>query len=864
MALQNTDFFLVNRAGTGHRLAWSELQSTTEGSLQVQDVFTYTGTTGATTAAQTDVPVIVDQGIRLPVAGTGDYNVDGAIRYSPSNSKLEMYYNGNWNTASGGTAFGATPPTPATEGDVWYDTDNGRSYVYYNDGTSSQWVEMNPAWDGGSPPDSVDTIQLVDESVTPAKLAAGGLIDFSSTGVGIGEAAGTSPLKIRRPNQSALGNLFKMSQATDDGSEEQTTTFRLKPQDGETRFEVQNTDVNLTPLLRFDVGINGAATITSDAGEPRVGIGTTAPQTSLHIHDLVPTISFQEGAGTSTISGDSGDLTYTTAGDADHSHIFLGGRMGIGQGAAAANTAMLSVAGDVNISAADNSRFVAPIASQGSSAANPGYTFAGQQTGMYLHTSNSLGFSTDATERLRIGSGGKVGINAANSTIRETLHVQDGNIIIGQESGNTTNIRNYVKFGRLSGPKAAIGFLNNAANGRGSLIFLNGSVSDGQEFTDSDEIMRLNTNGLAIGATGISSGDRLGLRGDEDPGRLTLAGPTNDQGDEHGAIRFRHSTLSGNICSKIASERTTGTSGGNLVFYTRTQADGVNTDGGVEKMRITNGGAEVTGSFSATGSISTTGGNMSLRGNSAQLIFKEDGSSNGDDSWTIVRDNDSMSLRWKNAGPYPWAATTSGGSVSQFKILSSAYLFDSTQAVFNAALKVEGHGLFVGDTDSSAGRTTISSLGAITSLKTYNTTSSNTTNYVRMTTAGLFQRSTSSRRYKDNIRDLDTAVGGLDVITKLTPRQWEDHANGEHCTGLIAEEVHEAGAHLGVAWEEWNSEIPQNGSNPVTKDGSEAKEGDLVVDGISDRGLIMHLVEAVKELKAENDALKARLDEAGL
>ena len=33
-------------------------------------------------------------------------------------------------------------PTAANNGDVWFDTTKGISFVYYNDGTSSQWVEM--------------------------------------------------------------------------------------------------------------------------------------------------------------------------------------------------------------------------------------------------------------------------------------------------------------------------------------------------------------------------------------------------------------------------------------------------------------------------------------------------------------------------------------------------------------------------------------------------------------------------------------------------------------------------------------------------------------------------------------------------
>jgi microcystin-dependent protein len=34
------------------------------------------------------------------------------------------------------------PPASANPGDIWYDSDDGTSYLYYNDGTSAQWVEL--------------------------------------------------------------------------------------------------------------------------------------------------------------------------------------------------------------------------------------------------------------------------------------------------------------------------------------------------------------------------------------------------------------------------------------------------------------------------------------------------------------------------------------------------------------------------------------------------------------------------------------------------------------------------------------------------------------------------------------------------
>jgi hypothetical protein len=49
-------------------------------------------------------------------------------------------------------------PASATNGDIWIDTTDGSSYYYFNDGTSSQWVEMISS---GMP-------------VTPVPIATGG------------------------------------------------------------------------------------------------------------------------------------------------------------------------------------------------------------------------------------------------------------------------------------------------------------------------------------------------------------------------------------------------------------------------------------------------------------------------------------------------------------------------------------------------------------------------------------------------------------------------------------------------------------------------------------------------------------------
>lgn len=65
---------------------------------------------------------------------------------SPTDKQVLQYEasSGQWKNkaATGGVTTGATPPATPMPGDAWYDTTDGLLYVYYNDGNSSQWVEV--------------------------------------------------------------------------------------------------------------------------------------------------------------------------------------------------------------------------------------------------------------------------------------------------------------------------------------------------------------------------------------------------------------------------------------------------------------------------------------------------------------------------------------------------------------------------------------------------------------------------------------------------------------------------------------------------------------------------------------------------
>ena len=167
--------------------------------------------------------------------------------------------------------------------------------------------------------------------------------------------------------------------------------------------------------------------------------------------------------------------------------------------------------------------------------------------------------------------------------------------------------------------------------------------------------------------------------------------------------------------------------------------------------------------------------------------------------------------------------------------------------------------------NSDATKTLECDSGGVVSPYIYNSTSSNTNNYVRINGSYGLQRVGSSRRYKNNI---GVYTGGLSRISTIVPRVWNDHKDGERVVGIVAEELHESGYTDAVSYSSWfggsevgigddPSPMVGNGSTPVTKTGEELDDGVEVVDGISDRAIICDLVLAVQELTSRISALES-------
>lgn len=52
-------------------------------------------------------------------------------------------------SVGGGVTTSSTAPSSPSAGDLWFNTENGNLYIYYNDGNSQQWVAADNSGSGG-------------------------------------------------------------------------------------------------------------------------------------------------------------------------------------------------------------------------------------------------------------------------------------------------------------------------------------------------------------------------------------------------------------------------------------------------------------------------------------------------------------------------------------------------------------------------------------------------------------------------------------------------------------------------------------------------------------------------------------------
>ena len=84
---------------------------------------------------------------KMPVGTTAERptGATGMLRYNTTNNAFEGYNGTEWGTVGGNVrVLSAAPTTNLNPGDLYWDTDDGKLYIYYNDGQTSQWVDASP------------------------------------------------------------------------------------------------------------------------------------------------------------------------------------------------------------------------------------------------------------------------------------------------------------------------------------------------------------------------------------------------------------------------------------------------------------------------------------------------------------------------------------------------------------------------------------------------------------------------------------------------------------------------------------------------------------------------------------------------
>jgi hypothetical protein len=95
--------------------------------------------------------------------------ISGNFPDAPSDSNLYGRKNAVWSLipSSASVAVGATAPATPADNTLWWKSDVGVMYIYYNDGNSKQWVVVDPTIDPGS-----YVVKAGDTMLGPLTLAA--------------------------------------------------------------------------------------------------------------------------------------------------------------------------------------------------------------------------------------------------------------------------------------------------------------------------------------------------------------------------------------------------------------------------------------------------------------------------------------------------------------------------------------------------------------------------------------------------------------------------------------------------------------------------------------------------------------------
>lgn len=241
---------------------------------------------------------------------------------------------------------------------------------------------------------------------------------------------------------------------------------------------------------------------------------------------------------------------------------------------------------------------------------------------------------------------------------------------------------------------------------------------------------------------------------------------------------------------------------------------------------------------SQVNNISADGAGVVLQGyvdNSLRIAVRGSGYDSGSRGNLLANSGDFSStvisplFRVTSSGTF--RVNTNADSILGYMLRSGAWKGNSEN---NLGFATDGpYGISFFTNGSASERMTISDNGNIGMPTTYGFTTSNAANLYIDSGAGLLYRSTSSLKYKTDVRNYDKGIAEVMQMRPVYYKGKGENDGDKVFAGLIAEEVHDLGL----------TEFVQ-----YAKDGSP--------DALAYQNMIALLVKGMQELKAEIDTLK--------
>jgi hypothetical protein len=469
----------------------------------------------------------------------------------------------------------------------------------------------------------------------------------------------------------------------------------------------------------------------------------------------------------------------------------------------------------------------------------------------YDHSTDSLQFSTAATERLRITSAGLVGVGT--SVPSNTLHVVgtgrfingSNPLIIATDGGDPyiyTESAAGLKLGTNSAARLTIDSSGRVGIGTSTVSTIlnirSNSSDDGilLEKNDGTGVARLFFDGTSSDArldmfSGGAAKIQLKANGDShfSGGRVgigtTTPGATLDVAGSNGRLYLRDGSTN---TAKIVALNAAGTGAASLIFETYN----------AETARIDSSGRLLIGTSSSSADATL-------------VLMKHSGDANGPGILHLSNPN---------------SAPGSGAGLGLIRFSNSTQnTFASIEAYADATSgsnDYPGRLVFSCTADGASSpteRMKIDNLGYIFSVPTYNNSSAYASN-MGVLSNGIFYRSTSSIKYKTEVEDIDYAYSN--ALLKCRPVWYRSTCKADPAKhgywGFIAEEVAKIDPRL-VHWKTVEITYDDKGATvetPLETPEPEGVQYDRFVPHLLN--LIKRQGEAITDLQAEVAALKAK------